>query len=126
VQGLRPEYEVDVRRAGDDRRAFLARDAAADADQQTRPLALEMLYAAEVVKHLLLRFLAHRAGVEENQVGLRRVGRRLEALRFPEHVGHFCRIVLVHLTAESLDVQLSWHQRFPACFKTNSSCSVSR
>ena len=34
VQRLRPEDEVDVRRALDDRRAFLAGDAAADADQR--------------------------------------------------------------------------------------------
>ena len=33
VQRLRAEDEVDVRRARDDRCAFLARDAAADADQ---------------------------------------------------------------------------------------------
>jgi hypothetical protein len=34
VQRLRPEHEIDVGRAGNDRRAFLAGDAAADADQQ--------------------------------------------------------------------------------------------
>ena len=33
VQGLRAEHHVDIRRALDDGRAFLAGDAAADADQ---------------------------------------------------------------------------------------------
>ena len=36
VQGLRAEHEIDVRCAGDDGLAFLARDAAADADDQIR------------------------------------------------------------------------------------------
>ena len=72
VQRLRAEHEIDVRRARDDRRAFLARDAAADADQHVRALALQMLHAAEIVEDLLLRFLAHRAGVEEDDVGLAR------------------------------------------------------
>ena len=39
VQRLRAEHDVDVRRAPDDRRAFLARDAAADADDEVGPLA---------------------------------------------------------------------------------------
>ena len=73
VQRLRPEHHVDVRRACDDRGAFLARDAAADADDQVRPLALERLDPAEVGEHLLLRLLAHRAGVEQDDVGFGRI-----------------------------------------------------
>jgi hypothetical protein len=68
VQGLRAEHQVDIGRAFDDGRAFLAGHAAADADQHA--LLLQVLDAAEVAEHLLLRLLAHRAGVEEDQVGL--------------------------------------------------------
>ena len=101
VQRLRAEDEVDVRRALDDRRAFLARDAAADADQ--RAARLQVLDAAEVAEHLLLRLLAHRAGVEEDQVGVvDRVGRLVAGGRM-QHVGHLAGVVDVHLAAEGLD-----------------------
>ena len=79
VQRLRAEHHVDVGRALDDGRAFLAGDAAAHADQHA--LGLQVLHAPEVGEHLLLRLLAHRAGVEQDQVGLLRVLRRLVALR---------------------------------------------
>src|SRR5215472_12267645 len=68
MQRLRAEDEVDVRRALDDRLALLARDAAADADQ--RAARLQVLDAAEVAEDLLLRLLAHRAGVEEDEIGV--------------------------------------------------------
>ena len=101
VQRLRAEDEVDVRRALDDRRAFLAGDAAADADQ--RAARLQVLDAAEVAEHLLLRLLAHRAGVEEDQVGVVDVVGRLVAGGGVQHVGHLGRVVDVHLAAEGLD-----------------------
>jgi hypothetical protein len=102
VQGLRTEHEVDVRRALDDRRAFLTGDAAADADQQTRVFLLQVLDAPEIVKHLLLRLLAHRAGVEQDHVGLLRpVGRR-QSLGLTQYVGHLVRVVLVHLATKGL------------------------
>jgi hypothetical protein len=69
VQRLRAEHDVDIGRALDDGRAFLAGHAAADADQQ-HALGLQVLDAAQVAEHLLLRLLAHRAGVEQDQVGL--------------------------------------------------------
>ena len=70
MQRLRAEHDVDVGRALDDGRALLAGDAAADADQHAA--GLQVLDAAEVGEHLLLRLLAHRAGVEQDQVGLAR------------------------------------------------------
>ena len=104
VQRLRAEHDVDIGRALDDRRAFLAGDAAADADQHA--LLLEVLDAAEVAEDLLLRLLAHRAGVEEDQVGLLDVVGRLVALGGAQHVGHLVRVVLVHLAAEGADEDL--------------------
>ena len=49
--------------------------------RSARRLRLQVLDAAEVAEHLLLRLLAHRAGVEEDQVGVLDVGGRLVALR---------------------------------------------
>jgi hypothetical protein len=53
VQRLRPEHEVDIGRAPDDRRALLARDATADADDEIGALGLERAHAAEIVEHAL-------------------------------------------------------------------------
>jgi hypothetical protein len=104
VQGLRAEHQVHVRRACDNRCAFLACHAAADADQHMGMVAFVLPDAAEVVKHLLLRFFAHRAGVEQNHIGFGRVLRLLQAMRGAQHVRHLVRVVLVHLAAEGLDV----------------------
>ena len=109
VQRLRAEHDVDVRRARDDRSAFLARDAAADADDEVRPQRLQRTHPAEVVEYALLRLFAHRAGVEEDDVGVvRAVGQR-EPVGRGEHVGHAVRVVLVHLAAERADVELLRH-----------------
>jgi hypothetical protein len=84
--------------------AFLAGHAAADADHHA--LGLQVLDAAEVAEDLLLGLLAHRAGVEQDEVGLFGVVRRGVALGGFEHIGHLVRVVLVHLAAEGLDVDL--------------------
>ena len=109
VQRLRAEDHVDVGCARDDRRAFLAGDAAADADDQVRIRILQRAHAPEVMEHALLRLFAHRAGVEQDDVGVVRPGGRLEALGRVQHVGHLGRVVLVHLTAKRADVQLAAH-----------------
>ena len=109
VQGLRAEHHIDVRRARHDGRALLAGDTAADAYEQAGTLALQVFHAAQVVEHFLLRLLAHRAGVEQDDVGLGRIGSGFHALGSGEHVGHLGRVVLVHLAAESLDVELLRH-----------------
>ena len=53
--------------------AFLAGDAAADTDDHVRALGLEPAPLAQQREHLLLRLLAHRAGVHQQHVRLRRV-----------------------------------------------------
>jgi hypothetical protein len=109
VQRLGAEDDIDIRGAADDSGAFLARDAAADADDQVRPLVLEPANPSEIVEHALLRLFAHRAGVEQDDVGvLGTVGERITAIG-GEHVGHLVRVVLVHLTAEGADVKLLRH-----------------
>ena len=113
VQRLRAEHDVDVRGAPHDGGALLARDAAADADDEVRPVRLQLAHAAEIVEHALLRLFAHRAGVEQDDVGvLGSIGEREAAVRV-EHVGHLVRVVLVHLAAEGADVELGRHRRAP-------------
>jgi len=67
---------------------FLARDAAADPDHQARLQVLQVLDASEVGEHLVLRLLAHGAGVEEDHVGVLGAVRRDDAVGGIEHVGH--------------------------------------
>src|SRR5690606_27303129 len=66
VQRLRAEYHVDIGGPRHDGSAFLARHAAADADDELRLLLFERPDSTEIGKHLLLRLLAHRAGVEQD------------------------------------------------------------
>ena len=113
VQRLRAEHQVDVRRARDDRRAFLARHAAAHADDQVRIRFLQLAHAAEVGEDFFLRLFAHRAGVEENDVRVfRRVGLD-EAFRRAEYVDHLVGVVLVHLAAKGLYINFLGHRVSP-------------
>jgi hypothetical protein len=109
MQGLRSEDHVHVGRAGDDRRSFLAGDATADANYQVGIGALQQAYPAEVVKNPLLRLLAHRAGIEENDVGVFGGVGLDDFFRCSEYVGHLVRVVLVHLAPEGADEQFFWH-----------------
>jgi hypothetical protein len=97
-------------RAGDDRRPFLARHAAADADHQVGIGELQQAYPAEVVENALLRLLAHRAGIEENDVGVVGGVGLDDFFGGSEYVGHLVRIVLVHLAPEGADEQFFGHR----------------
>ena len=113
MQRLRTEHEIDVRRARDDRRAFLARHAAADADDQIRVRFLQLAHAAEVGEDFLLRFFAHRAGVEENDVRVFRRVRLDEPFSRAEYVDHLVGVVLVHLAAKGLYINFLGHRISP-------------
>ena len=65
MQCLRTEHDVDERRADADRIALLTRNATADANQQPRLRDLQRFPAAELGKHLFLRFFANRTGIEQ-------------------------------------------------------------
>src|SRR5258706_6785854 len=112
VQRLRAEDHVDERRALADRAAFLARDAAADRDHQPGFGALQVPHAPQIGEQLLLRLLAHRAGVEHDEVRIFRTLRALHTVSGAQHVGDLVRVVLVHLAAEGAQVELP-HQ---GCF----------
>jgi hypothetical protein len=70
---------------------------------------LQVLDSPEVGEHFLLRLLAHRTGIEQDDVGLLRIIGDLQPVGLGEHVSHLARVVLVHLAAEGLDVYLASH-----------------
>ncbi|MCR4333030.1 MAG: hypothetical protein NUV34_10095 [Sulfuricaulis sp.] len=109
VQGLRAEYHVHVRRAPYDRRAFLAGNAAANANNQAGTRGLQLAPQAQLREHLLLRFLADGTGIKEQYVGLGRVVRGFQPVAGRKRVRHARGVVLVHLAAEGFDMQLAGH-----------------
>ena len=104
VDRLRPKHEVDEWRTLRDARPFLARDATAHADDDLGAQCLQFAPAAEQRKDFFLRFLAHRTGIEQQQVCRGRVFRRLITARDAQHVRHAGGVVLVHLAAEGFQV----------------------
>jgi hypothetical protein len=110
VQGLRTKHQVHERRTLGDRLTLLARHAAADADDHLRPARLQKPPFPEQREHLLLRLLAHRAGVHEEQVRFRRVVGGHEIRAGAQHVRHPGGVVLVHLAAEGLDEVAAGHR----------------
>ena len=114
VQRLRAEYDVHVGRALAYGLSFLASNAAAHADLHFRPLALERLVAAEFGEQFFLGFLAHRAGVDQHEVGLLGlVGERVAAA-LTQNVRHPRGVVLVHLAPEGPYEKFAAHQ--PSAF----------
>ena len=63
MQRLRAEHEVHVRRAPADLRALLARDAAADADDEVGLAPFQLFPAPQLVEHLFLRLFPYGTGV---------------------------------------------------------------
>ena len=55
-------------------------------------------------------YYAHGAGIEQDDVSSGGIVGLLEALSAAQHVGHLARVVLVHLAAERLDVNLPGHR----------------
>ena len=109
VQRLRPEDEVDEGRAADDALALLAGHAAADPDQEFGLAFLQRAELAELGIELVLRLLAHRTGVDENDVGQARILGDLESAFGAQDIRHAPRVVLVHLAAEGLNEEVSRH-----------------
>jgi len=113
VQRLRTEHQIDIRRARYDRRAFLACHAAAHADDQIRIRFLQLAHAAEIGENFFLRFFAHRARVEQNDVRVfRRVGLD-ESFSRAEYVDHLVGVVLIHLAAKGFYINFLDHRFSP-------------
>ena len=109
MQGLRAEHQVHARRALHDGAGLLARDAAAHADDDMRPRGLERAPFAQQRIHLVLGFLAHRAGVHDENVGLGRGVGGNQAGTAVQDIRHARGVVLVHLATERLDEIAAGH-----------------
>jgi hypothetical protein len=107
---LRAEDEIDGGCPPNDLPPFGLSDTAGDSDGQAASLArrrrLECADAPEFGIHLFCRLLANVAGIEDDKVRVREVGRLGKALG-REHVRHTMGIVDVHLAAEGFDVELA-------------------
>ena len=110
VIALRPDDEIDRRRAADDFLAFGLRDAAGDRDHDAPAgggrRVLQAADAAELGIDFLGRLFPDVTGVEDDQIGV--VGARgLDIALRRQGVRHTLRVVDVHLAAERLDVELA-------------------
>ena len=104
---MRAKHHVHIRRARNDGRALLTGHAATHADLHA--FFGQVLDAAQIRKHFFLRLLAHRAGVEQNQVGFFNDVGFFVALGGVQHIDHLVRVVLVHLAAEGFDKYFLGH-----------------
>ena len=75
-----------------------------------------MFPAAELRKDLFLRLFTDRAGVDQDDVRLVLAVGQFEPVGCRQDVRHFVRVVLVHLAAVSLDIELAFH-RLERCAK---------
>ncbi len=104
--GLRPEHQVDHRRAARNFLAFGLGDAAGHADHHVAArstlFALQFLEPSEFGEHLFAGLFTDMAGVEQHQVRLADFLRRHIAVR-RQRVGHAIAVIDVHLAARGLD-----------------------
>ena len=98
----RSHDEVDPRRAAADGLPFLLRHAAAHADPDAVALLLELAQPAEVREDFLLRLVADRAGVEQDEVRLRLIVDAAVAAQL-ETAAEALAVEIVHLTAPGFD-----------------------
>ena len=83
AERVRAHHHVHVGRAVDDGRPLELRDAATDTDAKLRPPFLHVPEPRQRLPELLRGFLTHRAGVEEDEVGIVRAGRGMRTLALP-------------------------------------------
>ena len=100
-----PERHVDEREPREHTLLHRLRPAAADPDHALGVAPLERPRLVQVRDEALVGLLSDRAGVEEDQVGVRAFGHLGVAERL-EHALHVLGVVLVHLAAERGDVEL--------------------
>ena len=113
------EHDVDPRRPAHDLATVFLREAATDGDLHAGLDQLRGVQLAEVAVELVVGVLAHRAGVEHDDVG-QLIGVRLDVARTLEQAGQPLGIVHVHLAAVGPHLigarsgQLLWsHRRQP-------------
>ena len=104
VDLARAEGDVDERELAEDVVLDRLRPAAADADDDVGPRALDALGLVQVGDEAAVGRLADRARVEEDEVGVVAL-RRLGVAQRLEHALHALGVVLVHLAPERRDVE---------------------
>ncbi len=112
VVALRPDHQIDHRRAPDDLFPLRLRHATRDRDRHAAPGArgalLHRAHAPEFGIDLFGRLLADVAGVENDQVGVLRRG-GLDVPLGRQQIRHTMRVVDVHLATVGFDVELALH-----------------
>ena len=107
---LRPDHDVDDRRAADDLRTLGLRHAARHRDAHIAPVTCGFILGdpqpPEFGVDLLGSLLPDMAGVEDHQIGILGTGCLHKAFG-SQRVHHALRIVDVHLAAIGLDMQLA-------------------
>ena len=109
VQGLRAKHHVNIGRTLNDGGAFLAGHAPPNGNFDA--LGLEVLHPAQIGEHFFLGFLSHRAGVEQDEVGLFHILGFFVALCGAKNIGHLVRVVLVHLASKRFDEDFAAHDK---------------
>ncbi len=103
---LRPDDEIDDRRAGDDLLALRLRDAAGDRDLDILADGasglLHLAHPAKLGIDLLGGLFANMAGVEDHKIGILHL-RRLDIAFGRERIGHAGRVIDIHLAAIAFD-----------------------
>ena len=105
--------EIDRRHALQQPLAFLLRDAAGDADDESRAPRFDEREPPDLAPELLLGLLAHAAGVQEHEIRALEIG-LLDPARRAQHLPDSLRIVLVHLAPEGDDGKAG-HAPRPNC-----------
>ena len=121
----RPERDVDVRIELEQAVALRFRITAPDGDHLVRVASLDRGGLCEVRRELLVGFLADRAGVEHEDVGVVLRG-RLAQSELLEHALDPLAVVSVHLAAEGRDVvPAHGPEWYPWSFRTPRLCGFS-
>ena len=105
----RPCHQVHLRETAEDIVALCLGHAAQDAEDQVGALALELLHEAHLPDRPLLGVRAHRAGVQEDDIGILLAVGDSVALG-GEHAEDFLGVPLVHLATVGLKVHGLGHR----------------
>ena len=106
---LRADDDIEVRDALEKLLPAGLRHAAHEAIDHVRPLLPLGAHDAHFPQGLLLRLVAHRAGVDQDRVGIL-FRRRQGVAALGEHPRHLLGVALVHLAAVGLEINFR-HQR---------------
>ena len=76
-----------------------------------------MPHTTQIRKYFFLGFFAHRAGIEHHQIGFVYILGLFITLCDAQNIGHFVRVVLVHLAAKGFDKDFAAHDKVFGCLQ---------